>query len=1038
MTTRYITTACLALTFFMNAQEPGGGSTDPFDFLENKDKIVEVPQSPEVAAFEKYGNLPVNFYAGAPEISIPVFTHKGKEMSLPISLTYDATGIKVEQIATNVGLGWNLNFGGVVSREVKHLPDDLYEFIPHDGGYYGHELISDTWTRNVINTIRNENITTLFNNYNQFSSQAVAEKMSDLYKKYKEDKIDLQPDEFNFNVNGLSGKVFINYDNNTAYCVTDPNIKASFTTVNNNNSYYINSWTIIDVTGTIYTFEAFELTKNYIKEDNPSSWADQFREYTRVYTSSWFLTKIVSPNQLDEYTFQYSTPVYWEDHYRVRNTEHTAVAKKISTDTYHVSSNFAYENKYQIKQFHLSQIKYDTTTIFSTETAFRDDLISAANGVKMKRYTKFKSHNSLGSVVQNMELQQSYFKNQPSQTTNDWENARLKLDGILIYNAGISDPKKYAFEYEYENNIPLISSNAVDFWGYYNGANGNQHQIAKTINLNTTGYNFANRNPNFYYAKTGVLNSIIYPTGGKTTFNYEEHKGFGANSNAVNGVVGGLRIFKQESETMDNNDTQKITKLYYYDDANNLPNPASIPSSYTPSAKIHQELFFSETTDYDTHGDPSDPYATDNFTIYFLSQNHYMQAPNAIAYTHVSEIELLNGSLNGFTVYEFYNDYLDIYPVQDVPFINNKPSNGKQKRVAVYDKTKNLQKESLNFYTNKEEGNGAYVNGNGITFLQASNILGGDKGCPKLGNSYFYITLLSPTGVCSTTGSGIYYGKPYNYYQIRRYNYVSFYWAKQESSIEKIYYYGNATPVATTTTNTYNNYRFISDVNKTLSNDETTTTSVFYPQDLINQGEPDNANLLQLVNRNSISSPVKVLNYKNGIITGSQRKYFINQGTLPSKISSSKSNLALEDKVLFHQYDTYGNPVRISYADAPQKYYIWGYNHQLLLGQIENWPQNPSSEIQNKIAQIISLSNNPITTTQQLINEFALLRGMAGLINAEVTSFTHRPGIGVSTVTDAKGDTIYYYYDDNNRLAYVKDKDGKYLAEHEYNFRINP
>jgi len=584
----------------------------------------------------------------------------------------------------------------------------------------------------------------------------------------------------------------------------------------------------------------------------------------------------------------------------------------------------------------------------------------------------------------------------------------------------------------------LISSNAVDFWGYYNGANGNQHQIAKTINLNTTGYNFANRNPNFYYAKTGVLNSIIYPTGGKTTFNYEEHKGFGANSNAVNGVVGGLRIFKQESETMDNNDTQKITKLYYYDDANNLPNPASIPSSYTPSAKIHQELFFSETTDYDTHGDPSDPYATDNFTIYFLSQNHYMQAPNAIAYTHVSEIELLNGSLNGFTVYEFYNDYLDIYPVQDVPFINNKPSNGKQKRVAVYDKTKNLQKESLNFYTNKEEGNGTYVNGNGITFLQASNILGGDKGCPKLGNSYFYITLLSPTGVCSTTGSGIYYGKPYNYYQIRRYNYVSFYWAKQESSIEKIYYYGNATPVATTTTNTYNNYRFISDVNKTLSNDETTTTSVFYPQDLINQGEPDNANLLQLVNRNSISSPVKVLNYKNGIITGSQRKYFINQGTLPSKISSSKSNLALEDKVLFHQYDTYGNPVRISYADAPQKYYIWGYNHQLLLGQIENWPQNPSSEIQNKIAQIISLSNNPITTTQQLINEFALLRGMAGLINAEVTSFTHRPGIGVSTVTDAKGDTIYYYYDDNNRLAYVKDKDGKYLAEHEYNFRINP
>lgn len=1035
----------LTLNFF--GQE--SSSSSPFDFLENKDKMAQVPQSPEVAAFENYGTLPVNLYAGTPEIAIPVFTHIGKEMSLPITLTYDASGIKVNQIATNVGLGWNLNFGGVVSRDVKHLPDDLFNLHLYAPGYNGYQKIYDSDTRNIINTIKTENIGSVFNNYAPFSSQSIANMMSDLYTKYKEDTIDLLPDEFNFYVNGLSGRIFINYDNNTAYCVTDPNIKASFTYGYNNNNPYINKWVIKDSNGTTYTFEAVEMTKNYITEDFPAPWNNEMggiREYAREFSSAWYLTKIVSPNGLDVYEFFYSTPMYWEDNYRVKKTINSAFALQVPNQgTYNVTANFPYENKYQKRQFHLNSIKYNQVTVFSTETADRDDLISNVGGQKMKRYTRFKTHNVFGNVIQKTDLIHSYFKHQQNQT-NDWENSRLKLDAIAIYNLDQNDPKKYMFEYIDPYNIPKISSNAVDFWGYYNGANGNQHLIANTLNLTANAFTFANRNPNFNYAKIGTLNKITYPTGGATAFHYEAHKGFGSNQDAVNGIVGGLRIFKQESETFDSGDNNKITRLYYYGDANNLLNPANLPGNYTPSAVIHQPLQFWRINIIDAYVENPPPVSSDTDKLFLLSQNIYMQAPNTVAYTFVSEIELVNNSHNGFTVFEFYNDFLEINPIQDIPFINNKPSNGRVKKISIFDKNKSLQNETENIYVNVEEANTAYTGaGYGISFFDSATYLGGNAGCPLLGNNYFYIVLVNGIGECNTNGPSHYYGNSYNYYSIVSNNYETYYWSKLNTTIEKLYYPGNVNPVVTTTSYLYNDYKLIREVSKALSNGDTQTTKVFYSKDIVNTGEPDNISLTNLVNRNSISEPIKAESYFNSMITGTQRKYFPTTGggvpgigpsaILPTKISAAKGNLPLEDKLLFHQYDNYGNPVKISSADAPQKYLIWGYNHQLMVGQIENWPDNPPQSALTKINEIITLSNNVNTTVSQLLTKFGELRNL--LPDAMVTGFTHQPGVGVSSITDAKGDTVYFHYDQNNRLEKVMDKFGNLLSENEYNYRIN-
>src|SRR5438093_9406486 len=90
---------------------------------------VSLP-SPTVASLGKFGDVPVSLYTGVPDISIPLFTVRGKTLQLPISLRYHAGGIKVEDIGGWAGIGWALEAGGTITRTVRGLVDESSQ------GYY--------------------------------------------------------------------------------------------------------------------------------------------------------------------------------------------------------------------------------------------------------------------------------------------------------------------------------------------------------------------------------------------------------------------------------------------------------------------------------------------------------------------------------------------------------------------------------------------------------------------------------------------------------------------------------------------------------------------------------------------------------------------------------------------------------------------------------------------------------------------------------------------------------------------------------------
>ena len=70
-------------------------SQENLNYQKELERMVKVPNNPEASAFTKYGNTSVSMYSGTPNISIPLYSIQGRELSIPISLTYDLSLIHI-------------------------------------------------------------------------------------------------------------------------------------------------------------------------------------------------------------------------------------------------------------------------------------------------------------------------------------------------------------------------------------------------------------------------------------------------------------------------------------------------------------------------------------------------------------------------------------------------------------------------------------------------------------------------------------------------------------------------------------------------------------------------------------------------------------------------------------------------------------------------------------------------------------------------------------------------------------------------------
>lgn len=97
-----------------------------------------LPPSPIAESFKQYGDVPVSYSTGVPDISIPLYTIQVGDFSLPITLRYHVKSVKPASSRTNVALGWTLDYGGMVSRSIFGKRDESLsnQVIPYSSTQY--------------------------------------------------------------------------------------------------------------------------------------------------------------------------------------------------------------------------------------------------------------------------------------------------------------------------------------------------------------------------------------------------------------------------------------------------------------------------------------------------------------------------------------------------------------------------------------------------------------------------------------------------------------------------------------------------------------------------------------------------------------------------------------------------------------------------------------------------------------------------------------------------------------------------------------
>ncbi len=173
-----------------------------------------------------------------------------------------------------------------------------------------------------------------------------------------------------------------------------------------------------------------------------------------------------------------------------------------------------------------------------------------------------------GSLIKKNTLSYLYF----GQTgTNPANYERLALKSLSSTNTLISaDSLTYSFRYIADTGAwPSKSTAGIDYWGFYHGGSISGLLPTSTTAaayylptpLNTIGQ--GSRTPNFAYSSMGALDTIVYPTGGYTAFKYQQNQFY---NSSLGGNIAGPGICAQSTTTVSNNPTspQPIVKNYSY------------------------------------------------------------------------------------------------------------------------------------------------------------------------------------------------------------------------------------------------------------------------------------------------------------------------------------------------------------------------------------------------------------------------------------------------------------------------------------------
>lgn len=1091
----------------------GFGQNIPQNFMP---QIIQ--SNPTVSQILKFKETPVSLNTGVSNISIPLYSLSVDNVNIPVNLNYHSIGFRVNEIASNFGLGWSISANSVITRSIKGKPDDTH---------YGY----------IFTTLKTNNI----------SIEQIKSGISN-------NNLDLEPDSFSINLpNGKSIDFMFkqNLNDNRLNVICFPLSDVKIIPIYYN--YQIRSFEVIDTDGTKYYFGENNMydinnSRNYEFDYETGSLPAEIPNSAVNYISTWHLTRVVTAkNKTINYTYR-------------NEIFHTINSCDFSNQTLvfeYIPQKYLEYRKNNILSGRngsnkvLQVIETDKERIEFLPGPLREDLnysnliekiiVSDISNTKIEEikfvhdyFISPSTHNYLGyGCDAAFDVNQIY--------------KRLYLKEIKFLGKVISDEEyKYSFDYDTDVILPHRNSFAQDYWGFYNGENDNQDLIPSVF-INTEkeffliennenflikiNNNNSKRNINPTYTKACMLNKITYPEGGYVVLEYENNK-IPADTIIDRYIIDTHDKLDFEINTIDNF-SSIISEGDYYIFIKNF----DLDSKFINEYGLQYESASSICTPFDENGLAN--IDCSKFNILKLTTNQNVLELNKSVGTNGTIFKNEHFTAGTYTAKIYVKKVeWNSYPANNKPniwlkinWLNRKLENERYfgglriKSIKTYNHDNNIKlSKSYNYNLSTNVSSGKYINfpimknvknaeflvysNNGCFLEPGVEFLTINSGHTINFSSGSYAPLINKGNFLSYTqvkeithdyinnldketnftfsfyqptfryvdepisilweNGNLMYKNAENYvenlvYEKNKINYAFGYdvnnlnfpynpniipscrpyalsryvlWSEYIDIDSPLYsletnnnYLKSTTTISDGITNIQeNNYlstnhlQLTSQINSTSSGD-TLETKYSYAHE---------ENNTALISKNMIGIPLKAEVKRNGELLSTQKtdyKDWSNNLLAPEIIKTAKGNQPLEDRIKYNVLDTTnGNPLEIEQIGGIKVCYIWGYNKTQPIAKIENATYN---DIQPFEANLQALSNG--TDEQGLITALNNLR--TALPNAMITTYTYKPLIGISTVTDPKGDKQTYHYDSFNRLQFVKDAQGNILSENQYHYR---
>lgn len=508
-----------------------------------------ISPSPQLKAFEQYGNYSISEFTGTPNISIPLWTIKSGSLVVPISLDYSGGGVRVDELSGIYGLKWNLNTGGVITRSVMgNLDEGIYGWLNDEN-----KLSEEFATQYVVNNVlpldtcySTDSLATyyihttipfpfppyigvkisipvfLLKKYCEFSRKPAMEFV------YKQELIDISrgckdgmPDAYFLSAPFTNCKFTFDNENNPILMPFKKTLIKSMQLGGNK----LHGWNVLDEKGHAYSYYTKETT---IVNSNCTFTSTNLIQncFPSQGVTAWMLDTIISNNKADTIIYEYNE--HYNQNYYTKESESIIFGSCGQPNDLTISlcndfRPYKANNKCTKNNRHQG--------VLLTRIKTKDQLITFA----------YEANNTDGHGLPNLKTIK-VANSLDSNTIREFKfiyrikNNRVFLDSIIEwgYINGIKSPEKMSHSFGYnEIDLPNRNSYAIDYFGFYNGKLTNQSFIPNTdityINRFNCGgpyENAADREVDPSFNKAGILEKITHPTKGRTEFIYESNKVF--------------------------------------------------------------------------------------------------------------------------------------------------------------------------------------------------------------------------------------------------------------------------------------------------------------------------------------------------------------------------------------------------------------------------------------------------------------------------------------------------------------------------------